>query len=42
MREKSKMVKLYESAYGILKNYCEHNDKIMTAVLSRLVKEYLK
>lgn len=42
MKEKTTHVRIYKSAYDKLKEYCIANDKFMTTIISRLVKDHIK
>ena len=42
MKEKTKHIAIYESAYFKLVAHCLAHDKVMTRVASKIIKEYIK
>ena len=42
MREKTKVIRVYESDYEIFKDYCQEHGFIMTGLVSVIIREYMK
>ena len=42
MREKGRSVRIYQSAYNLLIAHCIAHDKNMCALLSKIIKNYIK